>query len=67
MLPEKQRLDFKERTRYISINPDPDTRKIKEQKTMSLSLKKLQSIRRENFSDGFFSSQSEEDDKEIKL
>ena len=23
LLPEKERLDFKERTRYISINPDP--------------------------------------------
>ena len=25
LLPEKQRLDFKERTRYFTINPDPDT------------------------------------------
>lgn len=24
LLPEKQRLDFKERARYMTINPDPD-------------------------------------------
>ena len=24
LLPEKQRLDFKERARYIAVDPDPD-------------------------------------------
>ncbi len=27
LLPEKERLDFKERSRYIAINPDPDVAK----------------------------------------
>ena len=28
LLPEKQRLDFKERARYMTINPDPDKAKM---------------------------------------
>ena len=59
LLPEKQRLDFKERARYMTINPDPD--KAKEQsKSFAMMAKRTMSIRRHNFSDGFFSSEDEE-------
>ena len=56
LLPEKERLDFKERTRYISINPDPDKAAVLVKSTNVLRIKKALSMRRENFSDGFFSS-----------
>ena len=46
LLPEKERLNFKERTRYISINPDRDEKNMSETKIQTLSMKKQKSIRR---------------------
>ena len=63
LLPERQRLDFKERSRYISIDPDPDEKK-EEKKSFAMMAKRMASIRRHNFSDGFFSSQDEDAAKE---
>ena len=57
LLAEKQRLDFKERTRYITINPDKCDKINTEMRNKSIEMKKSKSIRRQEFSDGFFSSQ----------
>ena len=59
LIPEKQRLDFKERSRYIAVDPDPDEAK-EEKKSFAMMAKRTMSIRRHNFSDGFFSSEDEE-------
>ena len=58
LLPEKKRLDFKEKARYISIDPNSDKEK-EVRKSLSKMAKRSASIRRANFSDGFFSSESE--------
>ena len=54
---EKKRFDLKERTRYIHIDPDKHEEK-SDTKISAIrdKLKKSKSIRRLNFSDGFFSS-----------
>ena len=57
LLAEKQRLDFKERTRYITINPDKCEKINTEMRNRSIEMRKSKSIRRQEFSDGFFSSQ----------
>ena len=62
LLPLKQRLDFKERSRYIAIDPDQDEEK-EQQQSFRMMAKRSASIRRQDFSDGFFSSQDEESDK----
>ena len=58
LLPQKKRFDFKETSRYITIDPDIDSKAIRLKET-SLQSKRHASIRRADFSDGFFSSYSD--------
>ena len=62
LLPLQKRLDFKERSRYLAVDPDPDEVK-EEQQSFRMMAKRAASIRRQNFSDGFFSSHDDESDK----
>ena len=60
LLPEGKRIDLKERARYLVINPDPD-QAAENKKAFNMMMKRTQSIRRHNMSDGFFSSEEIED------
>lgn len=64
LLDERQRIDFKEKSRYIAIDPDPADEETQQKKTFAMMAKRTQSIRRHNMSDGFFSS--EDDDEAFK-
>ena len=59
-MPERQRLDLKERARYISINPDETEAIIRDRKLNILSIRRS-STRRLDMSDGFFSSEEVDD------
>ena len=56
LLPEKKRLDLKERTRYITIDPDKDS-SIPLEKTLVDFRSK--SLRRMHFTEGFHSDSGE--------
>ena len=55
LLPQKKRLTIKGRSRYFQIDPEAIADKNK-RKSFKLFAKRAQSVRRNNFSDGFFSS-----------
>ncbi len=57
LLTDKQRRHFKERSRYIAIDPDPKSEKVR----------RLSSVARHDLSDGFFSDFSDGENKiEVK-
>jgi hypothetical protein len=58
LLPEKLMFDFKEHSRYRSVDPDHD---FNERKKKETRLRRSMSRRRADMSDGFFSSPSEGD------
>ena len=61
LLPERKRIDLKERSRYIQI--DPDESKVSYfKKSFLMHLKRKSSSRRVNMSDGFFSSEDINDE-----
>ena len=66
LLPEKQRLDFKERSRYIAIDPDEDAKSQSMKAAIALQAKRAKSIRRLDFSDGFFSSDDDDEMEQSK-
>ena len=56
LLPERKRLDLKERSRYLTVDPDFDAEE-REKKELKMLVKRSASVRRQNYSDGFFSSE----------
>ena len=65
LLSEKLRHDLKERARYIAVNPD--LCEVKEEKQgFAVKAKRTMSPRRQNFSDGFFSSEDSEAHHPVK-
>ena len=58
LLPEAQRLDLKARSRYEAVDPDLDAVKTLKN-TFALKIRRSISRRRHEFSDGFFSSESD--------
>ena len=57
LLDERTRLDLKERARYITVDPDLDKRKAAFKRASFKQAQRSVSLRRQNYSDGFFSSQ----------
>ena len=58
LLPQRKRLDFKETTRYITIDPELNEEEKRRKEFVQLA-KRSASLRRAEFSDGFFSSQDD--------
>jgi len=52
---EKERLNLKERSRYIAINPDNDIEEEMRLSAIKVNQMRRKSIARMNFSDGFVS------------
>ena len=40
LLKERERIDFKEKSRYIAINPDPDDEQTQKKKTFAMMAKR---------------------------